>query len=130
MPPLVRPIDLQMMNDISSCPDELDHGFESSLCLQYNKRDFCRGKHHLEADKMHYFLAWMPSPPDPLSAMEQSDSRKPYAERGKEIEKGGSLGEPPFSKSTSPSPMAYKQHWGVRMSESSSRNKKEVHEQA
>jgi hypothetical protein len=91
-----------MMNDNSTCPDELDHGFGSFQYLQY-KNDFYGGKHHLEVDKMHFYSALMTSPPDPLSAMERSDSWKPYAERGKEIEKGSSLSEPPFSEKTSPS---------------------------
>jgi hypothetical protein len=49
------------------------------------KRDFYGKKHLLEVDKMHLYLALIASPPDPLSAMEHSDSWKPYAERGKEI---------------------------------------------
>jgi hypothetical protein len=52
------------------------------------KNNFYGGKHHLEVDKMHFYLALITSPPNPLSAMEQSNSKQPYAERGKEIEKG------------------------------------------
>jgi hypothetical protein len=52
------------------------------------KKDFYGGKHDLEVDKMHFTSAWMTSPPDPLSAMGQSNSRQPNAERGKEVEKG------------------------------------------
>jgi hypothetical protein len=48
------------------------------------KKDFYGGKHHFEVDKMHFTSAMMTSPPDPLSAMEQSNSRQPNAERGKE----------------------------------------------
>jgi hypothetical protein len=59
------------------------------------KRDFYGEKQHPEVEMMHLTSALMPSPPDPLSAMEQPDSWKPYAERGKETEKGGSLGESP-----------------------------------
>jgi hypothetical protein len=65
----------------------------------YNtKRVLSGGRHHLEVDKMHFYSALMASPPDPLSAIRRSNSWKPYAERGKEIEKGGSLNESPFSK--------------------------------
>jgi hypothetical protein len=64
------------------------------------KKDFYRGKHHLEVNKMHFYLALITSPPDPLSTMEQSNSRQQNAERGKEIEKG-LAGRAPFSKMTS-----------------------------
>jgi hypothetical protein len=49
------------------------------------ENDFYGGKHPLEVDKIHFYLALITSPPDPLSAMEQSNSRQPYAERGKTI---------------------------------------------
>jgi hypothetical protein len=53
----------------------------------YNtKRYFYGRKHHLEVDKMHLYSVFVASLPNPLSAMERSDSWKPYAERGKEIE--------------------------------------------
>jgi hypothetical protein len=75
------------------------------------KNDFYGGKHPLEVDKMHFYLALITSPPDPLSTMEQSNSRQPYAERGKEIKKG--LAErAPFSKKTSPPLMSCKRQWG------------------
>jgi hypothetical protein len=60
---------------------------------------------------MHFYLALITSPPDPLSAMEQSNSRQPYAERGKMIEKGARWASP-FSKKTSPPPMSCKRQWG------------------
>jgi hypothetical protein len=50
------------------------------------KKGLYVGKDHLEVDRMDFTSAWMTSPPDPLSAMEQSHSVQPYAERGKEIE--------------------------------------------
>jgi hypothetical protein len=62
------------------------------------KRDFYGGKHLLEVDNMHFYSALMASPPDPLSAEGFQESDRSIAERGKEIEKGGSLSEPPFSK--------------------------------
>jgi hypothetical protein len=86
-----------MMNGNSTCPDELDHDF-GTFHVCNAKKDFYGGKHHLEVDKMHFTSAWMTSPPDPLSAMEQSNSRQPNAERGKEIEKGGGGGGPPLTK--------------------------------
>jgi hypothetical protein len=67
------------------------------------KKDFYGGKHDLEVDKMHFTSAWMTSPPDPLSAMEQSNSRQPNAERGKEIEKGVRPASP-LLKKDNPSP--------------------------
>jgi hypothetical protein len=77
------------------------------------KKDFYGGKHHLEVDKVHFYSVLMTSPPDPLSAIKQSNSWKPYAEMGKEIEKGGSLGESPFSKrNPGLTPMACKRQWG------------------
>jgi hypothetical protein len=60
---------------------------------------------------MHFYLALITSPPDPLSAMEQSNSRQPNAERGKEIEKGARWARP-FSKKTSPPPMSCKRQCG------------------
>jgi hypothetical protein len=71
-----------MMNDSSTCPDELDHGSAKYPCRN-TKRNFYGGKHHLKADKVHFYSALMTSPPDP-----------------------------PFSKKTSPPPMACKGQWG------------------
>jgi hypothetical protein len=47
------------------------------------KRIFIGGKYLLEVDKVHVYSALMTSPPDPLSAIEPSNSWKPYAGRGK-----------------------------------------------
>jgi hypothetical protein len=58
------------------------------------KKDFYRGKHHLEVNKMHFYLALITSPPDPLSTMEQSNSRQQNAERGKEIDTGARWASP------------------------------------
>jgi len=52
------------------------------------------------------------SPPDPLSAMEQPNLRKLKAERGYELEKGDSPGEPP-SQGLHPLPRwRAKRQWG------------------
>jgi hypothetical protein len=63
----------EMMDGSSLCPDELDHGLGTYPYPQY-KLDFCGGKHHLEVNMMYLYSVLMTSLPDPLSAMEQSDS--------------------------------------------------------
>jgi hypothetical protein len=76
------------------------------------KMIFMEGNIILESTRCIFPSAWMTSPPDPLSAMEQWSSSGSHMRRGGKRLTRGLAGRAPFSKKTSPPPIAFKRDWG------------------